>query len=225
MFYYISFLRPPPSSSAPGSVSFTPQVANDLRTEFFPGTQDIYYAWLPPLEDAQVVPRKLMTWSQAVAYKEISVTLPPNARPGQCWRLLLSPSPSAQHMFTSLGNIRSTGKSPFPVISMPIKIIPKQEKSPAKQTQIERTYRASFAGLGDLRCLLREQTSFDLDKVLILLCPFGKRGALTALESLGQWDRIEFVVGRSAERSTVRSGTTPGCPSKGHALVKPLQCD
>jgi hypothetical protein len=179
MFYYISFLRPPPSSSAPGSVSFTPQVANDLRTELFPGAQDIYYAWLPstePLEDAQVVPRKLMTWSQAVAYKEISVTLPPNARPGQYWRLLLSSSPSVQHMFTSLGDIRSTGKSPFPVISMPIKITPKQEKSPAKQTQIERTYRASLAGLGDLRCLLREQTSFDLDKVLILVCPFGKRG-------------------------------------------------
>ncbi|KAF9648854.1 hypothetical protein BDM02DRAFT_3235344 [Thelephora ganbajun] len=167
MFYYISFLRPPPSSSTPGSISFTPQVANDLRTELFLGTQDIYYAWLSStesLQHTQLKPRKLMTWSQAVAYKEISVALPPNARPGQLWRLLLSASPSIQHISISFGNVRSTGRVPFPVISMPIRIAPKPEKGPAKQTQIERMYRASLAGLGDLHFLLREQTSFDLDK-------------------------------------------------------------
>jgi len=171
MFYYISFLRPPPSSSTPGFISFTPQVANDLRTELFPGTQDIYYAWLSStesLEGTHVKPRKLMTWSQAVAYKEISVALPQNARPGQFWRLLLSAFPSIQsYMSISLGSVCSTGKSPLPVISMPVRIIAKPEKSPAKQTQIERMYRASLAGLGDLHFLLREQTSFDLDKVSI----------------------------------------------------------
>ena len=170
MFYYISFLRPPPSSSAPGFISFTPQVANDLRTELFPGTQDIYYAWLSStesLEGTHIKPRKLMTWSKAIAYKEISVALPPDARPGQFWRLLLSASPSIHYMSISLGNVCSTGKTPLPVISMPVRIVAKPEKSPAKQTQIERMYRASLAGLGDLHFLLREQTSFDLDKVSI----------------------------------------------------------
>jgi len=168
MFYYISFLRPPPSSSTPGPVKFTPQVANDLRTELFPRTQDIYYAWLSStesLEDVRVKPRKLMTWSQAIAYKEISVALPPNVRPGQSWRLLLSASPSIQDGFISLGGVRSTGKVPFPVLSMPIQITPKLEKNSAKQTQIERMYRASLSDLGDVHCILREQTSFDLDKV------------------------------------------------------------
>ena len=168
MFYYISFLRPPPSSSTPGSISFTPQIANDLRTEPFPESQDIYYAWFSSTESFEntgVKPRKLMTWSQAVASKEISITLPPNARPGQFWRLLLSASPSIQNAFISLGNTRSTGKEPFPVISMPIRIAPRPEKSPAKQTQIERMYRFSLPDLDDLCCLLREQTSFDLDKV------------------------------------------------------------
>lgn len=190
MFYYISFLRPPPSSSAPGSISFTPQVANDLRTELFPGTQDIYYAWLSPtesLEEAQVKikPRKLTTWSQAVAYKEMSVALPPNARPGQSWRLVLSASPSIQAMSIPLGNVRSTGKTPFPVISMPIRITPKSEKNTAKQAQIERLYYASLAGHGDLCYLLREQTSFDLDKVINFYFPFGRTRVLIVLESLG----------------------------------------
>ena len=178
MFYYISFLRPPPSSAAPGSISFTPQVANDLRTELFPGTQDIYYAWLSStefLEDTQVQLRKLMIWTQAVAYKEISISLPPISRPGQYWRLLLSGSPSIRDTFTSLGNIYSTGKTPLPVISMPIKITPKPDKTSAKQTQIERMYRVPFTGSGDLHFLFREQTSFDLDKVIDLCLPFRRQ--------------------------------------------------
>ena len=188
MFYYISFLRPPPSLSAPSSVNFTPQVANDLRTELFTETQDIYYAWLSStesLEGTQVKTRKLMTWSRAVAYKEICIALPPSARPGQSWRLLLSASPSIQDMSIPLGNVRSTGKTPLPVISMPIRITPKLEKNPAKQTQIERVYRAFLPGLGDLRYLLREQTSFDLDKVIDFHFAFGRTRVLTVLESLG----------------------------------------
>ena len=188
MFYYISFLRPPPSSSAPGSISFTPQVANDLRTELFTGTQDIYYAWLSStesLDDTRVKPRKLMTWSQTVAYKEISIALPPSARPGQSWRLLLSASPSLQEMSIPLGNVSSTGKTPFPVISMPIQITSKLEKNPTKQTQIERVYRAPLTDFGNLHYLLREQTSFDLDKVIGFCFAFGRARILIVLESLG----------------------------------------
>ena len=225
MFYYISFLRPPPSSSAPGSISFTPQVANDLRTELFTETQDIYYVWLLSAESTeatQVKPRKLTTWSQAVAYKEISVALPPSARPGQSWRLLLSASPSIQDTTIPLGNVRSTGKIPFPVISMPIKITPKPEKNPAKQTQIERVYRVPLAGHDDLHYLLREQTSFDLDKVIDFYFTFGGARVLTILESLGQWDRVEFVVGESVERHTIRNWTTRDYSSEGCAFVKPL---
>ena len=35
-FHYISFLRPAPPSSMPGSIGFTPQITNDLRTGPFP---------------------------------------------------------------------------------------------------------------------------------------------------------------------------------------------
>ena len=161
MIYYVSFLRPPPSSSSPGFVNFTPQVANDLRTELFSGALDIYYAWLTPTESsecAKVKLRKLTTWSQAVAYKDISVVLPPNARPGQSWRLLLSGSPGIQHASISLGNVHLTGKTPFPVISMPIRIAQKPDKSPSKQTQIERVYRVRLSGCADANFLLRKHT-------------------------------------------------------------------
>ena len=161
MFYCISFLRQPPSSSTPGSVSFTPQAANDLRTELFPGTLNIHYAWLTPTESpeaAKVKLRKLTTWSQAVAYKEMSVALPPNARPGESWRLLLSGSPDIQHASISLGNVHLTGKATFPVILMPIRIAQKPDKSPSKQTQIERIYRVRLSGCGDANSLLREHT-------------------------------------------------------------------
>ena len=46
MFYYISFLRPPPVQAGPyGTVSITPQISNDLRTDALDTPQDLYYAW------------------------------------------------------------------------------------------------------------------------------------------------------------------------------------
>lgn len=34
MYYYLSFLRPPPkTASAADGITITPQIANDLRTE------------------------------------------------------------------------------------------------------------------------------------------------------------------------------------------------
>ena len=41
----------------------------------------------------------------------------------------------------------------------------KARQSPSKQIQIERIYRARLSGHGDTKFLLREYTSFDLDKV------------------------------------------------------------
>jgi hypothetical protein len=66
-------------------------------------------------------------------------------------------------MFAQQGNYLSQ-----PVLSMPIRITAKSDKTPAKQTQIEPIYCTSLTGLGELRLLLREQTSFDLDKVIEL---------------------------------------------------------
>lgn len=80
------------------------------------------------------------------------MALPPDARPGRFWRLFLSALPPIQH---TLGNTCSTGNAPLPVISMPVRIIAKPEKSPAERTQIERMYHASLVDLGDLHFLLR----------------------------------------------------------------------
>lgn len=72
MFFYISFLRPPPTSCS-NAVSITPQIANDLRTELMDGVQDIYYSWLSVATGQETKPMKLTTWrGQSSAYKEIN---------------------------------------------------------------------------------------------------------------------------------------------------------
>ncbi|TFY81984.1 hypothetical protein EWM64_g2029 [Hericium alpestre] len=49
MYYYISFLRPPPlQSPLTAPITITPQVSNDLRTEPYPDPIDIFYAWTLP---------------------------------------------------------------------------------------------------------------------------------------------------------------------------------
>ncbi|KAF9077962.1 putative methyltransferase-domain-containing protein [Rhodocollybia butyracea] len=188
MFYYISFLRPPPLQIFPSSlVSITPQIANDLRTELFEDSQDLYYAWCPGSSDGNSAnlasfvttkPAKLTTWRQANAYKEIAVVPPPGARDGQSWRLILSPEP--QYISINLGEL-PLGTKPFPVISMPIMFATKARKSFAKQERIERYYRFSVGNLPSangnenpaldptsskvsLALKITEQTSFDLDK-------------------------------------------------------------
>ncbi|TFK71378.1 hypothetical protein BDN72DRAFT_765157 [Pluteus cervinus] len=142
MFYYLSFLRPPPTSCKPnGTISITPEVANDLRTELYEGAQDIYYQWINSssgltLGTAGQVssgtrPAKLTTWRQSSAYKELTVPLPSGVKGGQAWSLVLTPSvvvdssPSSQQGGTRPGyvidlNDNDLGSRPFPVISMPI---------------------------------------------------------------------------------------------------------
>jgi hypothetical protein len=112
MFYYLSFLRPPPSeSSLSSSVTFTPQICNDLRTEYYGHQTDVFYAWTcqpasksstastsnaqlslnHPSTPAVSPFNKLTTWyGKSSAYKTISIPPPPRVRDGESWALILS---------------------------------------------------------------------------------------------------------------------------------------
>lgn len=195
MFYYLSFLRPPPTQAQPsGTISITPQIANDLRTEHYDAEQDIFYSWhqivtSPHQTSAQTVPTKLTTWRRATAYKEIPVPLPSGIRDGQLWRLVLScdgrsaTDQGRSGCVVELGSDR-LGREPFPVLSMPIKfssrlprgVITKQEKIERAYTFLLPTPAAVPIREGDSdvnarsnpsRVIIKvtEQTSFDLDKV------------------------------------------------------------
>ncbi|KAJ7765388.1 putative methyltransferase-domain-containing protein [Mycena maculata] len=156
MFFYISFLRPPPTSCS-NAISITPQIANDLRTELFGGVQDIYYSWLSVATGEETKPIKLTTWrGQSSAYKEIPVPLPRSLTRG-AWRLVLGSSPMSSDV-----RLDVDGALPFGVMSMPI-LLGQAQSSKAKsklQDRIERVY--PFGE--DKRVRIIEQTSFDLDK-------------------------------------------------------------
>ncbi|KAJ7252757.1 putative methyltransferase-domain-containing protein [Mycena haematopus] len=156
MFFYVSFLRPPPTACS-NSVSITPQIANDLRTELFEGVQDIYYSWVSMTTGEETRPRKLTTWrGQSSAYKEIPVPLPRSSA-NAAWRLVLGSNPSSSSV-----RLDAESTLPFGVMSMPI-LLGKPQSSKTKpklQDQIERVY--SFGE--DKKVVITEQTSFDLDK-------------------------------------------------------------
>jgi protein N-lysine methyltransferase METTL21D len=176
MFFYLSFLRPlPHSSDTSNNVSITPQIANDLRTFHLEEEVDIFYTWSSSLADCtgsniSSMARKLTTWRKSSMYKNLSIPLPANAKPGQEWRLLLScgaHSTSASFMIDFGGN--GFGARPFPVISMPLLLDVRMAKNKptGKQEQIERLYSIpsrSSEKQSTILCI-REQTSFELDKV------------------------------------------------------------
>lgn len=171
MFFYIFFLRPPPTQSSPaGTITFTPQLANDLRTEDFTGEEEIYYSWSlvspsqPEAYPAITSPQKLTTWRSS-NFKEFSIPLPPRARDGQSYRLVLT---ARQHARAHVLNLASAeiGDKPFPVMSMPILLSSRGRPSNMlKQQEIERVYRVPLQSDRDGFLTVREQTSFDLDKV------------------------------------------------------------
>ncbi|KDQ50692.1 hypothetical protein JAAARDRAFT_199686 [Jaapia argillacea MUCL 33604] len=174
MFFYLSFLRPPPTQSPLSPISITPQIANDLRTELYTNPQDIFYAWSPcsspsslPTFNKSSRPTKLTTWRHANAYKAISVPPPPGVREGQYWRLILCanalPILSPPHIIPLFQGV---SKGPLPVISMPILFSSRGYQGGAgKQEQVERIYRMSIPPSGEIGdMVVREQTSFDLDK-------------------------------------------------------------
>jgi len=189
MFFYLSFLRPPPiQAPLHGTISVTPQISNDLRTEPFEGSQDLFYSWVLdssllnsiPQPHISTRPTKLTTWRPSSAYKEIPVPIPPNVREGQRWRLLLT----CQAQGFGNGNPESIdlresniGSIPFPVMSMPVSFTSKtmrgKKDEKGKQEMIERTYLLPFMVQSQDKetertvALLRflEKTSYDLDKV------------------------------------------------------------
>jgi hypothetical protein len=185
MFYYISFLRPPPSVAPLSSrtIPVTPQVANDLRTQLFPADIDLYYAWskakLPPDDfEPSPKPSKLTTWRAANAYKEISIPLPHVVREGDSWRLLLTASDGLLGVEADrlhLGD-PALGILPFPVFSMPIHFSNKMSASSpfSKQDSIRRIMALNRTrdpdASGEPSVVIAEQTSYDLDKVRRTLC-------------------------------------------------------
>ena len=151
----------------------TPQVANDLRTELFTGTQDIYYSWLPvpsaggatPHPIAIPRPTKLTTWKEANAYKEVSVPPPHGARDGQQYRLVLTGHGQGYPYIVNLASA-TTGDRPLPVLSMPITFGSRRVAGGAtKQERVERVYRLCNEHGEQAFLSIKEQTSFDLDKV------------------------------------------------------------
>ncbi|KIJ20655.1 hypothetical protein PAXINDRAFT_174160 [Paxillus involutus ATCC 200175] len=170
MFYYISFLRPPPlqASITPSEpILITPQICNDLRTEYFQESVDIYYSWSldSPKPNSPVItkPVKLTSWRSNNAYKEISVPRPQNLRDGQSWRLVLSCGMTRKDQVVALDE-QNLGNAPFAVVSMPVMFTTRPQKG-SKQEQIGRSYflRASLQD-SPVMFDIMEQTSFDLDK-------------------------------------------------------------
>lgn len=172
MFFYMSFLRPPPLQAPPSApLVITPQIANDLRTELFTQEQDIFYSWSSTSPDTSsstgipsiTKPQKLTTWRQDSAYKEIKVPLPIGIREGQSYRLALTVHDQGHPHVINLAS-SSCGPRPLPVLSIPI-LFTSRGYSSAKQEQVERIYRLVTPQRGQLFLKVKEQTSFDLDKV------------------------------------------------------------
>jgi len=169
MFLYLSFLRPPPiQATLHGSISITPQLSNDLRTESFEGTQDLYYTWALVNDDDLLIgsrplsTTKLTTWRPSTAYKEIPVPVPPNVREGQKWRLVLTCQTNGHgHIGSEYIDLRQSdvGSKPFSVTSMPVSFSAKvcgAGKS-KKQERIERIYLLPLSTRGLLGPHLEEE--------------------------------------------------------------------
>ena len=161
--------------SAP--ISITPQIANDLRTELFDQSQEIYYSWSnlseshtrPNHVPVIAKPLKLTTWKHENAYKELLIP-PPSSRvqEGQSFRLVLTTHAQGYPHVINLGS-PDVGKRPHPVMSMPIQFSKgtkgKGTAYTGKQEHVERIYRIALGETEQQLMYIKEQTSFDLDKV------------------------------------------------------------
>jgi hypothetical protein len=173
MFFYLSYLRTPPHSCLQSSpVVFTPQVSNDLRTEPFPTSVDIFYWWIsctPQSVTRLSEPTKLTTWRQENAYKPLQIPPPPAnviGTTGLDCSLVFSPAAIVAFSVIDLRD-PEIGRAPLPVCTLPIRISPKQGAATAKtakQEAITRTFRL-FDGDASPLMWIKETISFDLDKV------------------------------------------------------------
>lgn len=133
MYWFISFLRAPPIHAVPNP--FSPlcikiQITNDLRTEFYSGDTDLFYAWIQ-FNETVLLPltstpfTKLTTWRQSNTYAELNVYPPKGVRDGQQWQLALC-TPGERRGQTVLSAINlpldheTVDITPFPVLSRPI---------------------------------------------------------------------------------------------------------
>ncbi|KAF8142123.1 putative methyltransferase-domain-containing protein [Boletus edulis] len=191
MFYYISFLRPPPlqaSTTSSEPILIMPQICNDLRTEYLDDSIDIYYAWSlhtpHPATPVITKPTKLTSWRTSTAYKEIPVPRPPHYN-NTCkdaesdvlsWRLILTCGTTPNDHLVMLGETEATGNTPFAVMSMPIRFQSGRLghgsgnrraaiQNGTKQERIARSY-ALRVPIQDRSIVfdITEQTWFDLDK-------------------------------------------------------------
>lgn len=192
MFFYLSFLRPPPRSCSLGSegVTITPQIANDLRTELLDDrSTDIYYVWqlLSPKPIRPTASQLLTTYAPpADTYKSCTIPLPKAAKVGQHWRLGLFTQPAE----TPDGKLPLVDGQIVGVWSESIEVTaPNAEAGPSKtkakvpskakpvadkQTRITRAWSLPATSKRDAEGKAKndtkqlrvvEQTSYDLDKV------------------------------------------------------------
>ncbi|KAF5367828.1 hypothetical protein D9757_010330 [Collybiopsis confluens] len=173
MYYYISFLKPPPiQATLSSSILITPQIANDLRTESFQTEMDLFYSWYPVDPNSRTAkptkPIKLTTYRPENAYKEMKLTFPSGNRDVQAWRLVLTADSERTFIDLDSGLDDTLGRAlPFPVMSMPISATKNAGKDTGKKKQesIERLYRLGrFDDENTLLLRIMEQTAFDLDK-------------------------------------------------------------
>ena len=141
----------------------------------FTDAQDIYYSWLPvnaaggAPQHPIAIPRplKLTTWRDANAYREVSVPPPHGAKEGQTYRLILTAHGQGYPYIVNLIS-RAVGDRPFPVLSMPITFSSRKLFAAAsKQERVERVYRLCTDSGQQAFMTIKEQTSFDLDKVCL----------------------------------------------------------
>ncbi|PVG04887.1 hypothetical protein CPB86DRAFT_809881 [Serendipita vermifera] len=76
MFWWLSFIRPPPISCSTGEIDFIIQISNDLRTESYPEPIDVYYHWISSDQRTITPATKLTTWRPENTHKLLIIAGP-----------------------------------------------------------------------------------------------------------------------------------------------------
>lgn len=168
MFWWLSFLRPPPVAVAVdvgvgsnSAVEFIPQITDDLRSEPYPHPIDVYFTWTTPEFRHFTEPKKLTTYRPENAHKLVAAPVPVlhqtentpwiiglftladgGDNDDECYRDDGIPHPSA--MYIRLADSRSLTRI-LPVFSSPITFTTKSRNNksiakPQKQDEIQRIY-------------------------------------------------------------------------------------